>query len=134
MTLSDILFQKNTRNHDSNYRHITNNVDDFHALIDFGGYILSIVQNDRSYGGHNGYFEIGCFSKDPDTGYASGMMSLPGVTDEGDSIKGWLTFTQVDTIIRQLEFESLTVHNVKPKQLLVTSENDCHAYRNSEVD
>jgi len=117
LTLSNILFQKNTRAHDSQYRHITNNVDDFHALIDFGTFILSIIQNDRDYGISKGMFEVGCFSKDPHTGYASKMISIPGVTDDGDTIKGWLTFDYVDQLIRQLEFESLTVHNFKPVQI-----------------
>mgnify|MGYP003977858919 FL=1 len=118
MTLSNVLFHKNTRSHDSAYRHITNNVDDFHALIDYGNFILSIVQNDRSYGMSIGMFEIGCFSKDPSTGYADKMISIPGITDDGDTIKGWLTFDKVDTIIRQLEFEALTVHNFKPVQII----------------
>ena len=118
MTLSDVLFHKNTRSHDSRYRHITNNVNDFHAVIDFGNYILSIVQNDRSYGMSVGMFEIGCFSKDPDTGYASTMISIPGITEEGDTIKGWLTFDYVDKLVRQLEFEALTVHNFKPVQII----------------
>ena len=118
MTLSNILFQKNSRNHDSKYRHITNNVDDFHAMIDFGEFILSIVQNDRSYGMSKGMFEIGCFSKDPYTGHASNMISIPGITDDGDTIKGWLTFDYVDKLIRQLEFEALTVYNFKPVQIL----------------
>ena len=118
MTLSDVLFHKNTRSHDSQYRHITNNVNDFHAVIDFGNYILSIVQNDRSYGMSVGMFEIGCFSKDPDTGYASTMISIPGITEEGDTIKGWLTFDYVDKLVRQLEFEALTVHNFKPVQII----------------
>ena len=121
MTLSDVLFQKNTKNHDSNHRHITNNVNDFHALIDFGTFILSIVQQYNPYGDESGLFEIGCFNKDPDTGYADKMISIPGVTDDGDTIKGWLSFAYVDKLLRQLTFESLTVRKFKPEQVLVTS-------------
>ena len=119
MTLSDVVLEKNTRAHDSNHRHITNNVSDFHALIDFGTFILSIVQNDRSYGNESGLFEIGAFGQDPETGYATVMLEIPGVTDDDDTVKGWLTFTDVDEILRQLTFEALSIHKFEPIQRFI---------------
>ena len=55
------------------------------ALIPFGEYELSIICNEGSYGGKNGgaLYEIGVFKGDK-------MVTLPGITEENDSVKGWL--------------------------------------------
>lgn len=62
-------------------------------LLQFGDqYRLSIINHKGSHGYPNLY-EIGVFS-DCDT-----MTSLPGITNEDDTVKGFLTPNQVDAII-----------------------------------
>ena len=117
MTLSDVVLKKNTRNHDSKYRHITNNTSDYHAIIDFGSFDLSIVQNDRDYGNNQNQFQIVVFGKDGAT-----ELDLPNIPKAGyglntPSYNSWLTFTDLDSILRQLEFEALAVHKFKPRQV-----------------
>ncbi len=67
----------------------------YKAQFDFDKYILSIVQNDMSYGAAQGFYEIAIFEDD-------NMIELPGITDEGDAIKGWLTIEDVNSIIKKL--------------------------------
>ena len=66
------------------------------AIIPIGDYELSIVKSDFSYGGDQGLWEIGVF-KD------AGMVELPGITVEGDTIKGYLTEDDVDDIIAKMQ-------------------------------
>jgi len=70
------------------------------AVLDFGKYHLSIVQSDFSYGGKQGLYEIGVFTAQD--GVATSMTELPGVTALGDSVKGFLTEADVDTIIKKM--------------------------------
>jgi len=67
------------------------------ALITFGEYELSIIQNEMSYGGKNGgsLYEIGVFKGDK-------MVPLPGITEDGDNIKGFLTKDNVMAIITKM--------------------------------
>ena len=65
------------------------------VVLDFDSYELSIVQNEMSYGGRQGKYEIAVFKDAVQT-------ELPGVTNEGDTIKGWLTEKDVDSIIKKL--------------------------------
>lgn len=65
------------------------------AILDFGSYQLSIVQHDGSYGGKQGLFEIGVF-KD------SNMVELPGITADGDTVKGYLSESEVNGIITKM--------------------------------
>jgi len=67
----------------------------YKANFDFDKYILSIVQNDVSYGSKQGLYEIAVFENDT-------MIELPGITDEGDSIKGFLTQDDVNSIIKKM--------------------------------
>jgi len=67
----------------------------YKANFDFDKYILSIVQNDMSYGAAQGFYEISIFEND-------NQIELPGITDEGDSVKGWLTVEDVNSIIKKL--------------------------------
>ena len=71
------------------------------ALISFGEYELSIIQNEMSYGGKNGgsLYEIGVFKGDK-------MVSLPGITEDGDNIKGFLTKENVMGIIKKMHLMS----------------------------
>jgi len=65
------------------------------ALVKFGEYELSIVQNDMSYGGPLLY-EIAVFDKN-DT-----LIEMPGITEEGDTVKGWLNETNVELIMKKM--------------------------------
>ena len=65
------------------------------AMIDFGLYQLSIIQNEMSYGGKDSLYEIGVFK-------GNGMVELPGITADGDTVKGFLTTTDVDAILKKL--------------------------------
>ena len=65
------------------------------AILDFGKYELSIVQNESSYGNKQGLYEIAVF-KDNE------QCELPGVTAEGDTVKGFLTENDVDVILKKM--------------------------------
>ena len=67
------------------------------ALVDFGKYELSIICNERSYGGQRGgtLYEIGVFK-------GNGMVELPGITEPGDTVKGFLTPSDVDAILTKM--------------------------------
>lgn len=67
-------------------------------VLDFGRYHLSII--DDGYGSDKGLYEIATF--DACDGVASGMTELPGITEEGDTVKGWLTESDVDAIIKKM--------------------------------
>jgi len=76
------------------------------AILDFGKYELSIVQNESSYGNKQGLYEIAVF-KDNE------QCELPGVTEPGDTVKGFLTESDVDCIIKKL----YSITGVEPKQI-----------------
>ena len=79
------------------------------ALVDFGKYELSIICNERSYGGQRGgtLYEIGVFK-------GNGMVELPGITEPGDQVKGWLTESAVDAILTKM----YTITGTEGKQVL----------------
>ena len=83
MRFKDIKFKK------------TNTPKGIQALIQFGPYELSVIQNDMSYGGQMGLYEIGVFSNDK-------LIELPGITADGDCVKGYLTESNVDAIMQKL--------------------------------
>ena len=56
------------------------------------GYGLSVVRHESSYGGTQGLFEVMLTRND-------NPYSLPPITEEGDTIKGFLTKEQVSEII-----------------------------------
>ena len=56
---------------------------------------LSIVQHDGSYGGDRGLYEIGVFKNND-------MVEMPGITAEGDTVKGFLTENEVSAIITKM--------------------------------
>ena len=64
-------------------------------VLDFEKYNLSIVQHDGSYGGTQGLFEIMVSD-------ASGGIELPGITEPGDTVKGFLTLEEVSSICKKL--------------------------------
>ena len=65
------------------------------AVIPFGDYELSIVSHEYSYGGKDGLYEIAVF-KDVD------QVELPGITEAGDTVKGFLTEAGVMSIIKKM--------------------------------
>lgn len=81
------------------------------ALIPFGEYELSIICNEGSYGGKNGgtLYEIGVFKGDK-------MVTLPGITEENDSVKGWLNEDAVMGIIKKMT----AITKVEPANLVDT--------------
>ena len=64
-------------------------------VLDFAKYNLSIVKHDGSYGGTQGLFEIMVSD-------ASGGIELPGITEPGDTVKGFLTLEEVGGICKKL--------------------------------
>ena len=66
------------------------------AIVQFGSrYELSIIRNEMSYGGKNGMYEIAA--------YDEGIMTeLPGITAEGDTVKGFLCEDGVDVILKKM--------------------------------
>lgn len=89
----------------------TENPKGVQAVLDFGKYHLSIIQSDLSYGGNQGKYEIGVFAASD--GVASDMVELPGITNKGDTVRGWLSEIDVDIIIQKL----YTITNRIPKQI-----------------
>ena len=78
------------------------------ALFNFGDkYELSIVKNTSSYGNANGLYEIAVFQ-------GNEQIELPGVTEEGDTVKGFLTEEDVLGIIKKMQFAS---GDMSPKQV-----------------
>jgi hypothetical protein len=66
------------------------------ALIKFGPhYELSIVKSDFSYGGSQGLYEIAVYVDNQ-------MTELPGITQPGDTVKGYLTEDNVNDIIHAM--------------------------------
>ena len=67
------------------------------AVIPFGKYELSIVSHEFSYGGKDGLYEIAVYKADTDD-----QVELPGITEEGDTVKGFLTEAGVMAIIKKM--------------------------------
>jgi hypothetical protein len=77
------------------------------AFVNFGKYKLSIVKHDWSYGGKKGLYEIGVFGTD------GNMVELPGVTHEGDTVKGFMTEDDVMITIKKM----FTLTATEPKNV-----------------
>ena len=65
------------------------------ALVDFGKYEMSIVSHEHSYGGKNGLYEIAIFE-------GNNQVELPGITEEGDTVKGFLRTDDVDVLFKKM--------------------------------
>ena len=65
------------------------------SIVSYGEYELSVVKHGSSYGNVNGLYEIGVFKGDE-------MVELPGVTEEGDTVKGFLTEENVSGIMTKM--------------------------------
>ena len=70
-------------------------VNGVYGSVTIGDYELSIVKNDMSYGNKQGLYEIGVWK-------GKDLCELPGITVEGDTVKGWLTEDDVNCIIKKL--------------------------------
>ena len=69
--------------------------DGVQAIIEFGQYELSIVKHSMSYGGKKGMYEITIFEGDTQT-------ELPGITQEGDTVKGFLCEEGLNVIFKKM--------------------------------
>ena len=65
------------------------------GVVEYGPYELSIVSHKYSYGGDKGLFEVGVFNDD-------GMVELPGITENNDTVKGYLTSDAVNAIMLKM--------------------------------
>mgnify|MGYP001178706107 FL=1 len=81
------------------------------SVVGFGDYQLSIIKNSTSYGGQQGLYEIGVF-KD------GAMVEMPGITEEGDSVKGWLSESDISGIIKKMHLAT----GSEPKQVDIQPE------------
>jgi len=81
-------------------------LDGTQVVLFFGDYELSIVSHSGSYGGEQGLYEIGVFQ-------GNDMIQLPGITEDYDTVKGWLTEYDVNTIIKKMYF----LTGISPRQL-----------------
>ena len=70
-------------------------LDGVSATVTYGDYELSVVKHSRSYGGKKGLYEIGVFKGD-------NMVEMPGITEEGDTVKGFLTEDMVTGIMKKM--------------------------------
>tara|TARA_A100001388_G_scaffold211719_1_gene162211 strand:- start:618 stop:929 length:312 start_codon:yes stop_codon:yes gene_type:complete len=79
------------------------------AILNYGKYNLSIVRDRYSYGGKEGLYEIGAFLNNT-------MIELPGITEEGDTVKGWLSEDDITGILLKM----VTISGVDvPKQVAI---------------
>lgn len=60
------------------------------------GYSTSVIKNNMSYGGKQGLYEIGVF-------YEEALVEVPGITEKGDSVRGWLEFEEVIDLLKKVE-------------------------------
>jgi len=77
-------------------------------VLDFKKYELSIVQHAGSYGGNKGLYEIMVSD-------STGGVELPGITEPGDTVKGWLTLEDVSVICKKL----ISITGVEPVKVAI---------------
>ena len=70
-------------------------LDGVSARVVYGDYELSVVKHSGSYGGRNGMDEIAVFK-------GHEMLEMPGITQEGDTVKGWLSEQDVTGIMKKM--------------------------------
>jgi phage tail protein X len=63
------------------------------SILHFGDYELSIINT--GYGADQGLYEIGCFQHGK-------FVELPGITETGDTVKGYLTEDGVTSTILKM--------------------------------
>ena len=68
----------------------------YQCVLEFGDeYGLSIISGRGAYGGDQGLYEIGVFKH-------GDFAEMPGITDKDNTVKGYLTETDVDAIIKKM--------------------------------
>ena len=70
-------------------------LDGVSATVTYGDYELSVVKHSGSYGGTGGLYEIAVFK-------GNDMVEMPGITQEGDTVKGWLSEENVTGIMKKM--------------------------------
>ena len=66
------------------------------AILEFGrDHELSIVKNEMSYGGKSGLYEIAVYKQ-------GNQVEMPGITETGDTVRGFLNEDQVEAIIKKM--------------------------------
>jgi hypothetical protein len=77
----------------------TSKPDGIQARVYFDDYELSVIKNEMSYGGSQGLYEIAVYMDDE-------QVELPGVTAEGDTVRGYLTEEDVNLIMYKMQLIS----------------------------
>lgn len=67
---------------------------------------LSVISHSGSWGGKDGLYEIATYMR-------KFQVELPGITWEGDTVKGYLTESEVDVIIKKM----ISMIGFEPKQV-----------------
>ena len=70
-------------------------LDGVSARVVYGDYELSVVKHSGSYGGKNGMYEIAVFK-------GHEMLEMPGITQDGDTVKGFLNEEEVTGIMKKM--------------------------------
>ena len=76
--------------------------DGVQSIVDYGKYQLSVVKHSGSYGGTRGLYEIAVFND-------GNQVELPGITQDNDTVKGYLTQDDVNCIL--IKMTSITGQN-----------------------
>tara|TARA_R110000737_G_scaffold96048_1_gene130118 strand:- start:1540 stop:1869 length:330 start_codon:yes stop_codon:yes gene_type:complete len=71
--------------------------DGISSRVAYGDYELSTVRHSGSYGNQEGLYEIGIFKNRG--GDLNNMVEIAGVTEKGDTVKGFLTEEDVTEIM-----------------------------------
>ena len=68
----------------------------YQCVLEFGDeYGLSIISGRGAYGGDKGLYEIGVFKH-------GDLAKMPGITEQDDTVKGYLTENDVSAIIKKM--------------------------------
>jgi len=70
-------------------------LDGVSARAVYGEYELSVIRHSGSYGGTGGLYEIAVFK-------GRDMVEMPGITQDGDTVKGWLSEDAVTGIMKKM--------------------------------
>ena len=67
------------------------------ALVQFGDYELSIIQNEMSYGGKNNgtLYEVAVYKGDK-------IIEMPGITEYNGGVQGWLNESNVEGVMKKM--------------------------------
>jgi|TARA_B110000261_G_scaffold161739_1_gene203761 hypothetical protein len=71
------------------------------ALVQFGRYELSVINNEMSYGNKEGLYEI-AVSQYYKMTKSRLQCELPGITRKGDTVQGFLSEDGVDVILKKM--------------------------------